>query len=1495
MKKLISVVLAVALMASCLLSVPLISQAEVQTETITQTVFDSIRFNSANSSLSAPVFWMDLDAAASKDTTAGFRYKYNSDLTDAAPNGANAMYNGAATLKPILGAANSKDGGNRDTNVGDFTWSFVYTPPKADPTTTYTYFMFHVDKDREGTPSVYGKDMFDYNGGASAAGLDDMSGFFAVVLKGTGADSTDGLKSWSYNVIQPTKVGDKWVMRPVEYTEQGGVVTSTSAVNLESASSVYGRGLAITIELKGNKLTLKSNYIGSWSTVTEKTFTLSDEALAAAPSGDFAYGCSAVSVKNGGSGFDREKHLHNFSNVSISRYVDIQRDPDIKKNVLFTSVNSNTGAALSTQWMGTDDKASSLTYAGNASGGYNFLTYSGNKNFLSTPILAHNTDKGYESVVQTYTEDFEWSFTEVGKSTTWRRPDTLIGYFFHVNDNSMVDAIYDYNYYDGTTAGLKDLRNCFAVVYSYEDTTDGLKGRAFTVLQPAYDEQGNPLGLRPISYTLKGSNIIPDESAYLYVDDTGLRQEWAKDITLRLEGNLLTVKYDGAQDGKTGEKFFFLSEDELAKNPSGDFVIHHNRDWDHGDDGALSDTEREDSVYVCGYADMTISELYSGGNTENGAADATHTPIGQSPIRLEKASCSTGGLVTLMGQRAVFSAMVWNDSTQKYGSAFVATKGITGKALTDYTLKYNYIVAGTAWTLDALSLRIQDSDNPDRIKGYSLVIQGTSFPVDGEKPAGSVITIQKDRQDSVSTKNIDRTKMSMVVLDTPLTVGAEYTVEVEVKGGAVSAWIYEAAASRPAQPTISYTDPEAKYTSGDIAFVARDEGYSVTDITVKDSVLGTICENWNPEIYNNSVTLNASDLFSAPYNTGVVSLTGDGYNIVSGNTVTTDTYSVETNGFVASKDLYLQNFELCYEVSFNGLKNNTASVHFSARDYTDQDYELRLNGSGTATLFKGGKELKTVNVKFMNQVKYQVVVNVNGGKINVYVYLLTGDKPTAPTLAYNDKSPLPAGYITFGTENGDFNLSAIAVKAFDKVTVKGPTGTIFQKNFEGNDFNLDGLELSLLNTDKTVLKTDKKGNSFLRIVGTRNADPKDYSGVDALSRVKFGSEELYNYDLTASIRFKAAFSASWSYLAVASHANPAALGNQAIWLDVGAKGSAAVKIDSAQGLTNNNIVATTGVITGTQQTAFVPNDTQVNGLPVDGRWHQIKVSVRENTYTLYLDDKKVLSYTDPDNTYEKGAVYLYGYGLNYDLDNIKLTNNSTSGEVKASAKTLYEKSEVTLAKGQKLQKLTGKNVSQFEWQFSYKADSAADARTVFLFRTNSDSKLTAAVNGYTDMENVFGFTIAGDGDGKQVSGIINKAINVFAPNPDPASSGNILPPLYTQEKDDKGNATGPIVPDATTAASLDYLRYNNGDIKAPFITTGEWMTVKVRLVGNKLHIVVWQTENKAKTIRSSVFTLSSTTLDNITAGDFAVLNGNTPVTLKDVSLRDISGTYKAGN
>ncbi len=543
MKKIISIILSLALLATCLLTIPFTTQAKVNGAWNSSEVFNATKFYEANQT-----YWMGIDKASSLNQTAGVRYRYN---TSDAPTGLNAMYNGAAVTLPIIENANTVDNGTRKTDIKSFNWEFSYRGPAGtdsntqDRKTITSYFMFHVDKDRAETPSVYGPDMFNYDGGKTSAGLDNMSGFFAVVYRGNGGTSTDGLMENAFNVIQPTLVDGEWVMRPIEYTESNGVVTPAESSYVKDTAGIVKREMAISIKLEGNTLTLK--VVHSWATY-EKVFKLSQDALDAAPSGDFAFAGSQISVANNDSAnsFNRDNHLHSLNQMVVSELTYATNDEFAQTGLLFDSTDS-------TDWLGANTAtANTIKYVEKTNNTYQL--YGG---IATTNILAQN---GVPSDVINGVENFVWEFD----LCFYSQSDASLAFLFHVNDNSVTNAI-----------NTNQIKNALGVVINGSMTARQLSSYPNSI---RISSTGSGTGL----YMSKGYSVTDDDGTYQAVVSGTVAKDITADVTYKVriaynDGVVQVVFYDPADKAGTyASAYYEYTAGQIGNATAGDFAIVSN-------------------------------------------------------------------------------------------------------------------------------------------------------------------------------------------------------------------------------------------------------------------------------------------------------------------------------------------------------------------------------------------------------------------------------------------------------------------------------------------------------------------------------------------------------------------------------------------------------------------------------------------------------------------------------------------------------------------------------------------------------------------------------------------------------------------------------------------------------------------------------------------------------------------------------------------------------
>ncbi|MBQ3058670.1 MAG: hypothetical protein IJD00_06945, partial [Clostridia bacterium] len=284
---------------------------------------------------------------------------------------------------------------------------------------------------------------------------------------------------------------------------------------------------------------------------------------------------------------------------------------DYDENLLFATETITSKPSDTTVWLGVDPVSTATVAGGKQIGSSTVLTnhVKGSVNFLSKPILKYNVENGYKNVTDTSADEFEWEFIMAGAGAPNKK--AVYGYFFYVDtDRETYPSDYSkINNWDGNggVAGLADIHNCFAVIYSYTGSTDGLAAQSFTFLQPEYDSEGNSLGLRPIKYTEADGVITPDASSYYkFIDggsstaNTNLRNDQSRKITLTLKDNLLTFDFLQTNDvaanvsiSSSATKSVVLSNASMSKVSSGDFVM----------------SSQGTGSNVCYIGHMTIKEL----------------------------------------------------------------------------------------------------------------------------------------------------------------------------------------------------------------------------------------------------------------------------------------------------------------------------------------------------------------------------------------------------------------------------------------------------------------------------------------------------------------------------------------------------------------------------------------------------------------------------------------------------------------------------------------------------------------------------------------------------------------------------------------------------------------------------------------------------------------------------------------------------------------------
>ncbi len=1061
------------------------------------------------------------------------------------------------------------------------------------------------------------------------------------------------------------------------------------------------------------------------------------------------------------------------------------------------------------------------------------LRYDTTYKFWELPIRGYTNNllELAESDV-TYVEEFEWTF-DAKTHAIWTREAFLFNVDTTRDENPTVLSDFD---------KISNIKNCFAIVIkgsnnknnysthaSYDPKLgmpeDGLRPNAINILVPDPDKGGELVPLNAVAYSVQEvkkrySSYSSQNTVGLTLSDDNSFLELGPDFALHDQYITVKAKLIGRELSITVTRgnasvsgVFTLPAESLAIAPGGDFAVTHGGKMDGTYDRA--NTTRT-------FRNMTIYE-YPKSNYSY--------PTASNPAEVD-------------------GKTYFNNFDLSFVASFTGTKNARVDAY------FNHYIYGSEYKLSL-----------DRQNGKVNLFKGET---------------------QVASKSFDFKN------------AVNYQVFVSKMNGEINVYVYTVGSQKPA-PILTYTD-SAPLSSGLIYFGVNKGPFSIDDVKVtsKDPA----------QIGNPFYTLDFENgMGDAQLLSGSCTLEKDGDNTYL--SVKRDNVGDGKSHLVFGPQ-DVGNFTINMDVRVTA-NNNVRRFYFSLRHHTNG---TSLENSYVTQILQRGTAIAAINEKLGYNIAnhqlglsgpvdassgypkhdynygihtdgewHRVNIVSDGYAISVYIDGLLVVAATDAEKLYEK------GGFALYSWGSDYDIDNIRIHSdvnynLDEELVQlGPTGVIFEKDFEGDDRNMNGLTWHTGNAEKSGIVTEEDGNSFLRIIGTRTGYPDDVTGTNAQSRIHFGSDYIRNFDFTAKIRFKSAFAANWSYLAVGVRADFANYNNNTIWVDIGPRGSAIAVKNAALALTSNNFVATSGnVASSTAASAYFPDDDRASGLGLTGRWSEIKVSARGHVYTLYIDGRKILSYNDPDQFYERGAIYLYGYGINYDLDDIKIVNNDpyTPKTEPLNNEVYSNENETTLAKN----KVTGgilagakvkdTKLGYFEWQFDYRADSASNGITTFMFHSNKNSKIYNSSNKLASNANIFGLAIAGDK--VNASNVMANSITLLSPNQDPLGSGEVLPVVYT--KADPANAKSNNVPSKDAFLSLN----KSGSLEA--IDTSQWMTVKIRLIGNKLYLEVWQTNNKSITHRRQLFTIPAAAVTAFSEGDFVISNGESQAYVKNMAIYD---------
>lgn len=1058
--------------------------------------------------------------------------------------------------------------------------------------------------------------------------------------------------------------------------------------------------------------------------------------------------------------------------------------------------------------------------------------YDSSWKFWELPIRGYTDDllKIADSDVN-YVEEFEWTF-EAKTHAIWTREAFLFNVDTEREENATVMGDFD---------NISNIKNCFAIVikgsnnknnYSTHDAydpklglpEDSLRPNAINILVPDPNNGGTLVPLNAVDYTTaevksRYSSYSRNNPGMTLSDDDSFLELGADfalhDQYIKVKAQLIDNKLSitVTRGNASVSGVFTLPAASLSIAPGGDFAVTHGGKIDGTYDRA--NTTRT-------FRNMTIYEYPS-----------------------NNYSYPTASNPAVVGGKTYF-----NNFDLSFATSFSGTKNAIVDAY------FNHYLYGSEYRLSL-----------DRQNGKVNLFKGNT---------------------QVATKSFDFKN------------GVNYQVIVSKNDGVINVYIYAAGGQKPA-PTVTYTD-SAPLESGLIYFSGNKGPFSITNVKVTSKDAAQV---GNP-------------FYTLDFENGM----GDAQLIYGNKTLVTEgenTYlSVKRDNVSDGKSLLVLgpqdvgNFTINMDVRVTE-NTNVRRFYFSLRHHTngtslEDSYVTQILQRGTAIAAideKLGYNIANHQLGVSGPVDensgypkhdynygihsdgewHRVNIVSDGYTISVYIDgLLVVAATDAEQLYKKGGFAIYTWGINYDVDNIRIH-SDVNYNLDEEIVQLGPTGVIFEKDFESDDRNMNGLDMNMGNTEKTSIVTDEDGNSFLRIIGSRTGYPDDVTGVNARSRIQFASNYIRNFDFTAKVRFKSAFASNWSYLSVAVRSDFSNYNNNAIWVDIGPRGSAIAVKNAELGLGTNNIVATSGNVSSTtDSSAYFPDDDRSSGLGLNGRWSEIKITARGHVYTLYIDGKKILAYTDPDQLYDRGAIYLYGYGINYDLDDIKITNYDpyTPNAAPLDNEVYSNKDETVIAKNTVTggilagAKVKNTKLGYFEWQFDYRADSASNCITTFMFHSNKNSKTYNSSNKLASNANIFGLALAGNKVNE--SNVIGNALTLLSPNQDPLSNGELLPVVY--KKADPENAKSNNIPSKDA-----YLSLAASDTLAG-IDTSKWMTINIRLIGNKLYVSVWQTDNKSATYRRQLFTVPIDALTVFSEGDFVISNGASQVYVKNMTIYD---------
>ena len=490
------------------------------------------------------------------------------------------------------------------------------------------------------------------------------------------------------------------------------------------------------------------------------------------------------------------------------------------------------------------------------------------------------------------------------------------------------------------------------------------------------------------------------------------------------------------------------------------------------------------------------------------------------------------------------------------------------------------------------------------------------------------------------------------------TAGISYRIEIEKSYEQTDIHIYENGQSKPGTPTLSYTDA-TPLPGGDIFFATVKGDYTVSDVNLT-------------EVDDESGRVHP--LYSMNFEDGM----GD-TNIVLGNTTASGLVTEEQNTFLRMiRDDAAGGGNTVLSLCPRTLSDFTFNAMIRMREYENPDWSwinLLFHSPNPGAASTGNNAMM-----FQNGSCFSILSPANGWTGD-YIIGKTGPNTGggSPFPNHDNKKGMPAdgdwhkmsivaegadyfiyvdgililqatdtdrlytqGYFLLAGWGTSYDVDDIKIYAQPHTDIAytppaQPEGLIYDNNFQTGalgDVNITGGTLA----ECGVLR--EGDNQFLRMV-------HDNAAGGGNTYFTFGPKGVTTFTMNMMVRMTSLLNPDWSWMSVFYRSQGQEYTNVA---QIFQNGSSFAVIDRSKGWDSSHQIA----MTGPAGSSPFPNHDNRKGLPVDGMWHKVSVVADGFTYSLYYNGVLILQTTDSTELFAKGGFACGGWGVSYDVDDIKI-------------------------------------------------------------------------------------------------------------------------------------------------------------------------------------------------------------------------------------------------